>query len=203
MEKHSRVLRLISLLQSRKHVTVATFKRFCGIHERSVYRYINTISEADIPVYYDRTLKAYCLARPVTYSLENLAMNESVLLVIALRLLRLHVGGEYRTEIDALLKKTVSHQSFPVEETLAALDNELGILRGRPDLTHAVSWALVQAAILNRRRVRVSVEDQSSQREIEIDEPRLRFKNGWTITPRDKRDDVGTPLSRVKKVKVA
>ncbi len=202
MDKLSKILRLVILLQSRRQVSAATIRRVCRIHTRTMYRYINTISEAEIPVFYDRSTKSYRLASTASFVLEGATVGEGVMLVLALQLLRAHVSPDYQAEIDPLLEKIISHQTFPMEEVLPLSENDLSSALRKSDLSTTLSWSLVQAAIAGRRRVTVRVGSPRPQ-ELQIDEPHLRFRDEWSIQSRRQPAHSATPLSRVRRVKVA
>jgi|WetSurMetagenome_2_1015567.scaffolds.fasta_scaffold382380_1 predicted DNA-binding transcriptional regulator YafY len=201
MDKLSKILRLVMLLQSRRQVTATTIQRVCRIHARTMYRYINTISEADIPVYYDRPTRSYRLTSTSSPVLEGTTVGEGVMLAMGLQLLRAHVSQDYQTEIDPLLQKIVSHQTFPLEEVLPLSERDLSSSLRRSDLTTTLSWSLVQAAIVGRRRVTIKVGSPRPQ-ELQIDEPHLRFRDEWSIQSRREPGHSATPLSRVRRVKV-
>lgn len=57
MSKSDRLLHILNLLRSRRNLNAARLAQECGVTERSIYRDIISLSEANIPVYYDRGYK--------------------------------------------------------------------------------------------------------------------------------------------------
>ncbi|MCP4684001.1 MAG: YafY family transcriptional regulator [bacterium] len=57
MPKYDRLLYILNLLRSRKTLNAERIARECGVTERSIYRDIISLSEANIPIYYDRGYK--------------------------------------------------------------------------------------------------------------------------------------------------
>jgi len=57
MAKYDRLLYILNLLRSRKTLNAARIARECEVTERSIYRDIISLSEANIPIYYDRGYK--------------------------------------------------------------------------------------------------------------------------------------------------
>jgi predicted DNA-binding transcriptional regulator YafY len=57
MAKYDRLLYILNLLRSRKTLNAARLARECEVTERSIYRDIISLSEANIPIYYDRGYK--------------------------------------------------------------------------------------------------------------------------------------------------
>jgi predicted DNA-binding transcriptional regulator YafY len=53
VSKHDRLLQLLSMLRRRRRHSVKDLARECGVSVRTVYRDINTLSEANYPIYYD------------------------------------------------------------------------------------------------------------------------------------------------------
>lgn len=57
MPKYDRLLYILNLLRSRKTLNAARIAEECQVTERSIYRDIISLSEANIPIYYDRGYK--------------------------------------------------------------------------------------------------------------------------------------------------
>lgn len=57
MTKYDRLLHILNLLRSRKNLNAASLAEECGVTERSIYRDILALSEANIPIYYDSGYK--------------------------------------------------------------------------------------------------------------------------------------------------
>ena len=75
MGKLKRVLRLINLLTYRQQVTLDTIKKACDIPERTAYRYLRDISEANFPVFFDRETHSYRLDRHSSVRVEQLQVS--------------------------------------------------------------------------------------------------------------------------------
>ncbi len=57
MSKYDRLLHILNLLRARKNLNAARLAEECGVTERSIYRDITALSEANIPIYYDNGYK--------------------------------------------------------------------------------------------------------------------------------------------------
>ena len=57
MAKYDRLLFILNLLRSRRTLNAARLAEECGVTERSIYRDIISLSEANIPIYYDNGYK--------------------------------------------------------------------------------------------------------------------------------------------------
>ncbi|MDH3892048.1 MAG: YafY family transcriptional regulator [candidate division Zixibacteria bacterium] len=57
MTKYDRLLHILNLLRARRNMTAGRLAVECGVTERSIYRDILALSEANIPIYYDNGYK--------------------------------------------------------------------------------------------------------------------------------------------------
>ena len=79
--KHERLLFILNLLRSRKNLNAAMLAEECGVTERSIYRDIVALSEANIPIYYDNGYKLASdnFLPPLNFDLaEFMALREAV-----------------------------------------------------------------------------------------------------------------------------
>lgn len=180
MSKLRRLIQLINLLSTRHRVTLDGIKRACGIPERTAYRYLNTISEADVPVYFDKDAGAYRLNSRSGMLINDVTFSEAILVLLALRCLRTVVNDHYREDIDRLITKTVVRQEWEVESVLGpAAERLTDPLRGI-DLSEQLSSALIHAAVCSGREVRVTRPGEN----VEITNPGLLFKGDWQLVER-------------------
>lgn len=57
MPKYDRLLYILNLLRSRRNLNADALAKECGVTERTIYRDIASLSEANIPIYYDHGYK--------------------------------------------------------------------------------------------------------------------------------------------------
>lgn len=57
MAKYDRLLYILNLLRARKNLNAQRLAEECGVTERSIYRDIVSLSEANVPIYYDNGYK--------------------------------------------------------------------------------------------------------------------------------------------------
>jgi predicted DNA-binding transcriptional regulator YafY len=203
MGKTARILQLVNLLVSRECVTLDNIRSTCHIPTRTVYRYLNWISEAEIPVYFDRDVQAYRLTRSRRISMDDFTLHDAVLLVTCLKTMSSHVNEEYRADLDRLVTKVLVRQEVSLEGEFV---HALGLASGaqhEPDYSETVATALVTAAVAAGRSVQLSTmgEDGQSKTE-EISEPRLTFAGSWGISNGDPSDDRESKLDSVSKVTI-
>jgi predicted DNA-binding transcriptional regulator YafY len=201
MGKTTRILQLVNLLISRECVTLDNIRTICNIPNRTVYRYLNWISEADIPVYYDKETQAYRLSRSRKISLDEISTHEGVLLVTSLKAMSAHVNEEYRGDLERLMTKVLVRQQLPLDgDFTQALGNS--VAKGRdPDYTVTLATAMVTAAVATGRPIRLSMTKKDGQSwSEEIAEPRLTFSGEWGVSENRETGEQATQLSSVSKV---
>lgn len=57
MTKHDRLLYILNLLRARKSLNASALAGECSVTERTIYRDIISLSEAEVPIYFDRGYK--------------------------------------------------------------------------------------------------------------------------------------------------
>ncbi len=203
MNKLSKILTLINLFTNRPMVTLKTIERVCDIPERTAYRYINDISEANFPIIYDKRLKAYRLYQRNKGQGLALGTDEAILLTAGLRLLSLGLGEKYAGNIDDLVSKLISSQEHPVEEILDAYGEQIASQAQVRDCSEIVSSMLINAAIRGGQRVRLErVSARGKRLTTVLDQPSLSFKNEWRLVGMNNDGRIEVPLDEIEQVSI-
>jgi len=203
MNKTFKLLQLINLLNNRRYVTLETIMRTCNIPKRTAYRYLNAISDANIPVYFDRQARAYCLSCQRVLNVDDLSLSEAVINTIALRLFSSGVNAEYRNDIENLIIKVTVRQPFPVEDVLLALDRNCHSAASHEELSDLLSSALVHAAVMCKRKVRLmTMSSCSGPTKVEIDNPSLLFHKNWQLVESRPPAEKVAQLKEIRKVTI-
>lgn len=198
MNKTRRLIQLINLLNTRHRVTLEGIKKVCGIPERTAFRYLSTISEADVPVYFDKDEGTYRLNSHSGVLINDVSFGEAVLVLLSLKCLRTVVNDHYSEDLDRLITKAVVRQEWEVESVLGPAAKKLTDPLKGIDLSEELTSALIHAAICCGREVRVTTLGEK----VEITKPGLLFKGDWQLVERAS-DDLTTPTKRaVQKVEV-
>lgn len=115
MAKYDRLLYILNLLRSRKNLNAQKIALECGVTERSVYRDIISLSEANIPIYYDN---GYKLASDNFLSPLNFDLDEYQYLKLALESSPLnktdrylHLSKQVRAKLEAVLSDSVRRKA--------------------------------------------------------------------------------------------
>lgn len=203
MGKLTKVLLLINLLNHRHHVTLETITKTLKIPDRTAYRYLNEISEANIPVYFDKELRAYRLTQRGGKGVDGLLVEEALLLVVALKALAGQLNSEYRNEIGKLVEKLMGHQVFPVEEILHTFEHQIESMSDVEDCSDLMSRILINAAIVCKRKVRLVTEDSDANlTHVDVENPSLWFNKNWQLVGSANSNSTRATISEIKKVSV-
>ncbi|MBK7141156.1 MAG: YafY family transcriptional regulator [bacterium] len=113
MSKYDRMLHILNLLRSRRNLNAATLAKECGCTERSIYRDIISLSEANVPIYYDN---GYKLATDNFLPPLNFNFEEYSALRLALESTPLNLTGKYGEILRQIRAKVESNLPAVVRE---------------------------------------------------------------------------------------
>ncbi|MBU8932370.1 MAG: YafY family transcriptional regulator [candidate division Zixibacteria bacterium] len=102
MPKYDRLLHILNLLRSRKNLNATSLAKECGVTERSIYRDILALSEANVPIYYDN---GYKLASSNFLPPLNFDLDEYQCLRLALESSPLKQTDKYSKLINLIAAK--------------------------------------------------------------------------------------------------
>jgi len=197
----NRILKLINLLNSRDCVTLEMIRKTCGVPRRTAYRYLNVISEANVPVYFDKTVGGYTLSRRSSQQFYTPTVSEALLIVLSLKSFSDRLNEEYREDIQNLVEKMIVHQPDPLEEVLPPVYAALSDIKPESETSHSVTSVLIHAAIAFKKKLRVVVIDTAGvKRTLQIKNPSLWFRENWNITEKASIGQEGTDVSQILKV---
>jgi len=108
MAKYDRLLYILNLLRSRRTLNARRLAEECRVTERSIYRDIISLSEANIPIYYDN---GYKLASGNFLPPLNFTLDEYTCLILALEsspLARVGCKAETISQVKAKVESGLS-----------------------------------------------------------------------------------------------
>jgi predicted DNA-binding transcriptional regulator YafY len=113
MPKSDRLFFILNLLRARRNLNAILLARECGVTERSIYRDIISLSEANVPIYYDR---GYKLASDNFLPPLNFTFEEYSCLKLALESSPLNRTGKHRPTLKRIKAKVDANISRQVKE---------------------------------------------------------------------------------------
>ena len=169
MNKYDRLFYILNLLRSRKNMNAQMLARECEVTERSIYRDLITLSEANVPIYYDN---GYKLASENFLPPLNFDFDEYHLLRLALDSSPLSKTGKYRetyrkvkAKIDSCLSDNIRQQSKFSPET-----TQIDILVSYDIKQVARYFSIIEKAVSQSKRLKIkyaSIKSGESERIVE------------------------------------
>ena len=169
MPKHDRLLYILNLLRARKNLNAAQLAVECRVTERSIYRDILALSEANIPIYYDN---GYKLASGNFLPPMNFTFEEYSCLKMALESSPLIQTGKYSytlKQIQAKVEAGLSPQVKDIKRTTRDTTHiDIGTSPTQP--ANEEIFALLEEAINDTRQLKIkydAIESGLSERLVE------------------------------------
>ena len=182
MKKIDKILLLLGMLKADSAIDIGIIKEKLQITERTAYRYINTLIDAEIPVHYDDKLRGYRLLAPIKMNIDSLNMGELFLIMIGLELLSKRVGKHYKDLIEKLQEKISARRVHLIDELLDSMRDTNLLDSSDEDLSQFVIDRFIHYASQNKEAIRLIYQDNGSGlKKTTIKKPNLRFRNGWEI----------------------
>lgn len=121
MAKYDRLLFILNLLRSRKNLTAARLAQECGVTERSIYRDLIALSQANVPIYFDRGYKLASdnFLPPLNFDLQEFRCLKTALDSSPLAELQSHreILKRIRVKVEASLSHAVQEKKRLLPET--------------------------------------------------------------------------------------
>ncbi len=157
MTKYDRLLYILNLLRSRRTLNAARLAEECGVTERSIYRDIISLSEANIPIYYDN---GYKLASDNFLPAFNFNFEEYTCLKLALESSPLTETGKYaevlkqvRAKVDSGLSD-ITREKKKTARSVARIDIDTTQAHSNPERIYGI----IEDAVNNQTCVAMDYE---------------------------------------------
>lgn len=182
MPKIDKLLILLELLYNRTAVPMSDIVKECRITERTGYRYIGTLQDANFAIEYDADLGGYHLIgrNPITAQFTD---SELTMLYYGTLLLE-HLAAESALDsIKSARVKLESRVSLKLQQVLSAGKEALLGSTTPPGLREFVVLSMLLLATRHDAPVTIRFVDASGdQQEQEIKRPRIVYDRGWVVT---------------------
>ena len=175
----SKIIRLLKLFYTRKSVTIDEIINLCDINRRTAFRYLNEMSEANIPLYYDNNIMGYKIRDFGSKFNTNMSLSEVALIVFSLKNVSSKIDHDYETDFEKALKElliTNINDKFDIDKVLNIYENDQ--INSQETSVQLTNF-LVNLAINYNRSLKIYV---GNERPIKIEEPILIFEKDWNIT---------------------
>lgn len=204
MKKLSRIIRLMNLLDHKVSIPLKRIQEECDVHERTAFRYLNALKDADIPVYFDSKTNGYRLYSQHSYAVETLQDQELALLIIALTRLIHDADGGYKSQLRNLLRKLEIRCPGQFEDLAAIAEHVFAERREESGVDSRITEILIQMATKSRCELVVlsRLPRQSVPREHCLREPALLFSHGWYLVESSDAESARISLEDIVSVRL-
>jgi predicted DNA-binding transcriptional regulator YafY len=205
MSKIHKIIRLINLLHFRKSISIEEIEEICEVSRRGAYRYLNTISEANVPLWFDNELQRYVVDHERSFDIPDFNLNDAGLLTFALWLLAGKLGSHYTEDIVTLNNRLLTRLTSSSNSLWGILEKSSEDASDYVQKDHAALYhtILVHLAIATGSSLEVHVHNGSGAgRGLLIKNPILVFRNEWLVVDSLSEGQSAIPLSRIEKVSV-
>jgi len=122
MSKIDRLLFILNLIRSRRNLKARDLAKECGVSERTIYRDINAISSANVPIFYENGYKflSDTFLPPVNLSLDEyiaicLGLNSGV--INSKPVLKL-AGRRALAKLEAIMSENVRKEYLEIRKEM-------------------------------------------------------------------------------------
>ena len=177
MAKYDRLLFILNLLRTRRNLTAAQLASECDVTERSIYRDIIALSEANIPIYYHN---GYKLASDLFLPALNFDFDEYTCLKLALESSPLRKTGKYSGVLKRIAAKIEAGLSQAVKERRkSAVDaTHIDIETSIEEKRAAQFYGVIEQAVSERRCLALEYDAVESGETSRVVEPHFIIFRG-------------------------
>lgn len=196
MAQHSKgsilrnVLLAVKLVNRSQGASMVTLTTELGVTERSVYRYINALSEAGYPVFYDQRVGRYLYTSRQWETPPELGTNDATLILYALYALSHRLNEGYNGLIGELADALYGLGANLGRARIDNIRNLVFASNTNQPSSIELSSLLTSVAIETESRIKVfdSLANGRGDGMI-IVSPSLTYKDDWVIMDRSVRTD--------------
>ena len=182
MKSFQKKILLYNLFHNRRVITIDTIKNVCNVSERTAYRYINQLSEINVPIYYDKELGGYCLNRDTEINDIN-DLDDIILIIVSLKSLFKLVNNSYKVKIDKLITTLLVKQKYSLEEIFQSFNVYFDNNHQTEDYSKLLTSLLLYSAMKFKKKINVTLNDENISDNIKfIENPDIIFENRWKIS---------------------
>lgn len=151
-----RLLRLIALIQSSRDMTAPKLAKLCEIHERTIFRDIDTLNAAGIPCSFDEEAGGYRIAPGFYMPPVDLTAEEALAIVGLIEHCSQPANIPFMRTAARAVEKIRSQLPAKVLDALAPLDKRIhiGLARGMADDSPHQVYEQMRRAIATKRALR-------------------------------------------------
>ena len=201
--KITAIIKIVNLLNSRQRLTLEDIKRECDLPARTVYRYLNSLSEANIPIYFDRGLGGYTLSNRRKNQIGATGVDEAIILTLALDMLSARLNNEYCSVVEDLAKRISSGQPISTTDLCRSVAHRNTRHIDARELSELITSLVIKAALTLDKGLELieSIPGEGKKRLV-IQRPSLWFKDNWQVQDADEECMNSVWLSNIERARI-
>ncbi|MCP4706874.1 MAG: HTH domain-containing protein [candidate division Zixibacteria bacterium] len=197
MSALNQLIVIVNLLYNRRGVTLKSIMKKCDISRRTAFRYLDKISRAGFPLYYDKDLRGYTFCNNTRIPLNQLDINEAVILIVALVNLSKNVDSYYKEPIQNLLGKIENSSEIFIEDIVKSVKTNLSECKEETHLTKLITSSLLQAAIEGKSKTSITLKEKEKYSKVSVENPKLKFDKIWRVSENTDQPDESILVSKI------
>lgn len=209
MSKISHLIEMIITLQYKGLTTASELAETLGVDKKTIYRYINSLNKANIPVYTKKgRYGGFYIDQEFYMKPSNLSEEELQSLLMSTQILTVQNGFLYEKDLQSAVTK-IKSLCINSDNKLKYLNengnfklNEIGSLQNLEDKISKINYAMYKGRTLSINYFSINRNNLTLKK---VDPYNLIFRNGaWYIVGYHyKNDEVETfKVSRIQNLKV-
>jgi predicted DNA-binding transcriptional regulator YafY len=171
MKKSSRLIYVINLIRNNRNLNASKLAKLCNVTQRTIYRDIAELSEANVPVYYDR---GYKLASDIFMPPLNFEIDEFVAVRAALESRTLSENSPFSSALRRAREKVVVAMNGRIPSQIKSKPMRLHVQETSTDVItpHVTKvFSVLEESIDRSESVRINYRALSGDESSRIIEP--------------------------------
>ena len=178
-----KLLHLVALFNSRTFLTKQDIKSHCDIPERSLYRYLNMISELKIPFYYDYQKRGYVIQHQNDASL-HLSTFDITLILFGLSIAqRKSEDSSLSKALEKIMNTFLNHWNSLFDLTKDKLNEWIDEKNTFESLQSKINFWHISQCAQNHWGCKVIMKknEKNDTKVQQLLKPTIIFNNGWYV----------------------
>jgi predicted DNA-binding transcriptional regulator YafY len=195
------MLVLLELLYNRPIVPLSTITEVCRVTERTAYRYLGALADANFPIEFDGDLGGYRLLGKRSI-VSQFSDSETTILYFGTLLLEHFAGESALDSIKSTRIKLESRVSLKLQEVLASGKETLFNVTSPAAPREFVVLSMLLLAARRGAAIRVLFLDADGERqEIQINKPKILYDREWVAGEQNfEQDPTRIPIRQIQDI---
>lgn len=200
---NQKILDLLNLVFNRSQISLRDIERACKCSRRQAYRYLNQLSEANIPLYFDEHSRTYRLVNKSNIDVRQIGLTDWTVIWVALQVLDNNIGLQLKKNVEktkTIVERICKSIDFDCLSVLQDLDIDFA---SSEKMAGLIAHSSVSAARAGNRKLQIIVkgkDDSMNKRTLIL--PSIEFRDQWSIIDLKSEDNQAIPLSDIYEVRI-